>query len=380
MSMNHNLRIASGAALALLSAALTIGPARAEDPPVTLRFSHWSPPQHPMSTISVPEWVNAVEKASNGSIKIQVFPAQQLGKAIDHYDMARDGLVDISWINAGFQPGRFPIAQALEMPWLYKDPQKMTLAFEEWYRPYAEKEMKDVKVCQLQILFPSIVHTKKEIKTPADFKALKVRVANSTQSRYLSGLGSVHHSGARNRGARRDRKGRRRSHAVPVALAGHLRHRQSADLPHGCAVLRQRLRVHHEQELVQQAVAAIRRRRSTTTATASGRRSSWRRGTSRKATAAPNWRTSRATRSIRCRSSSAPNCRPPPSRRRRNGPRACARAATIRTPGLEERSTAAVKKYGATAKPASDRIAHAMRSRRNDARLHCFTAPSIPAC
>lgn len=190
MPITLHLRRAAGVS-AFVGLVLTAGAALAQDPPVTLRFSHWSPPQHPMSTISVPEWVDAVEKASNGSIKIQVFPAQQLGKAIDHYDMARDGLVDISWINAGFQPGRFPIAQALEMPWLYKDPQKMTLAFEEWYRPYAEKEMKDVKVCQLQILFPSIVHTKKEIKTPADFKGLKVRVANSTQSRYLSLLGSV---------------------------------------------------------------------------------------------------------------------------------------------------------------------------------------------
>jgi TRAP-type C4-dicarboxylate transport system substrate-binding protein len=172
-------------------ATLMTGVALAQDPQVTLRFSHWSPPPHPMSTISVPEWVNAVEKASNGSIKIQVYPAQQLGKAIDHYDMARDGLVDISWINAGFQPGRFPVAQALEMPWLYKDPQKMTLAFDEWYRPYAEKEMKEVRLCQAQILFPSILHTKKEIKSPADFKGLKVRVANSTQARYLGNLGAV---------------------------------------------------------------------------------------------------------------------------------------------------------------------------------------------
>jgi TRAP-type C4-dicarboxylate transport system substrate-binding protein len=98
--------------------ALACGPGSAQDTPVTLRFSHWSP-QHPMSQIAVPEWVNAIEKDSGGSIKIQVFPSQQLGKAIDHYDMARDGVADITWVNAGLQPGRFPLAQALEMPWLY---------------------------------------------------------------------------------------------------------------------------------------------------------------------------------------------------------------------------------------------------------------------
>jgi TRAP-type transport system periplasmic protein len=87
--------------------ALACSPGSAQDTPVTLRFSHWSPPQHPMSQIAVPEWVNAIEKASGGSIKIQVFPSQQLGKAIDHYDMARDGVADITWVNAGLQPGRF---------------------------------------------------------------------------------------------------------------------------------------------------------------------------------------------------------------------------------------------------------------------------------
>ena len=167
------------------------GAAFAQDAPVTLRFSHWSSPQHPMSTISVPDWVNAIEKASNGSIKIQVFPAQQLGKTYDHYDMARDGIADITWMNSGLLPGRFPIRQALELPWLYSDPQRATLAFYEWYLPLAQKEMSDVKICQLQVQFPSTLHSKREIKSVDDFKGLKLRIANSTQSRYFHGMGAV---------------------------------------------------------------------------------------------------------------------------------------------------------------------------------------------
>jgi TRAP-type C4-dicarboxylate transport system substrate-binding protein len=176
---------------ALTLAALACAPAQAQDTPVTLRFSHWSPPQHPMSTISVPDWVGAIEKASNGSIKIQVFPSGQLGAPADHYDIARDGVADISWANVGFQPGRFPVIQALEMPLLYADPQAATLALHEWYLRYVEKEMKDVKLCQLQALFPSEVHSKKELKSVNDFKSLKIRTPNPTQARFLSGLGAV---------------------------------------------------------------------------------------------------------------------------------------------------------------------------------------------
>src|SRR5947207_1790075 len=131
-------------ALAPLGVALLPFAVQAQDAPVTLRLSHWSPPQHPMSTISTPEWVSAVEKASNGTIKIQVYPTSQLGAPADHYDMARDGVADITWANVGLQPGRFPIVQAMETPGLYSDPQAATLAFQEWYAPLAEREMKDV--------------------------------------------------------------------------------------------------------------------------------------------------------------------------------------------------------------------------------------------
>jgi len=37
------------------------------------------------------DWGSSIEKASNGTINTTVYPSQQLGKAFDHYDMARDG-------------------------------------------------------------------------------------------------------------------------------------------------------------------------------------------------------------------------------------------------------------------------------------------------
>ena len=53
-------------------------------------------------------WAASIDRASNGSIKIALFPAQQLGKAFDHYNMARDGIVDISHVNPGYEPAPVP--------------------------------------------------------------------------------------------------------------------------------------------------------------------------------------------------------------------------------------------------------------------------------
>ena len=100
--------------LALLVAASVtpaLSPAVAQDKTVNLKVSLWVPPAHPLVP-ATQAWAADIEKASGGTIKMTVFPSQQLGKAFDHYDMARDGIADITYVNPGYQPGRFPIAAA----------------------------------------------------------------------------------------------------------------------------------------------------------------------------------------------------------------------------------------------------------------------------
>src|SRR4029078_13519863 len=82
-----------------------------QDKTITLKLSHWVPATNPLHK-AMEEGGAAVEKASGGTLEYAVFLAQQLGKAHDHYDMTRDGIVDLSYINPGFQPGRFPIISA----------------------------------------------------------------------------------------------------------------------------------------------------------------------------------------------------------------------------------------------------------------------------
>ncbi|MGZ5841691.1 MAG: TRAP transporter substrate-binding protein, partial [Xanthobacteraceae bacterium] len=116
----------------------------AQDKPVQLRFSHWVPTAHPMHAAAV-AWAESIEKASNGSIKITILPAQQLGKAFDHYNMARDGIADIAHVNPGYEPGRFPIVGVVELPFMFANSKEGSAALDAWYRRYAERDMKDVR-------------------------------------------------------------------------------------------------------------------------------------------------------------------------------------------------------------------------------------------
>jgi TRAP-type C4-dicarboxylate transport system substrate-binding protein len=166
-------------AAAFVAITLQTGMSLAQDKPVALKISHWVPASHPMHK-PAEEWAASMTKASGGTLTFSIFPAQQLGKAFDHYDMARDGIADLTMINPGYQPGRFPIAGA-------KGGSK---AMDEWYRRYAGKEMGDVKFCLMTVHEPGTFHSRgKKIALPEDVKGMKVRPANATIGNFITQLG-----------------------------------------------------------------------------------------------------------------------------------------------------------------------------------------------
>jgi TRAP-type C4-dicarboxylate transport system substrate-binding protein len=175
-----------GAALAAFAL-----PAAAQDKTVTLKLSHWVPATHPLQK-AIEEWGASIEKASGGTIKYQVYPAQQLGKAFDHYDMVRDGIAEVGYINPGYQPGRFPIISGGELPFMVGEVQGGIRAVDQWYRKYVGNEMKDVRHCFTFILDPLTWHSsKKKIVTPADIKGMKIRPSNGTIGTWVSQLGGT---------------------------------------------------------------------------------------------------------------------------------------------------------------------------------------------
>jgi TRAP-type C4-dicarboxylate transport system substrate-binding protein len=175
-------------------AAMTVGllaPAQAQDKTFDLKLSHWVPPAHPLNK-ALEDWGSSVEKASGGTIKYKVFPAQQLGKAFDHYDMARDGIADLAYINPGYQPGRFAIIGAGELPFLVANAKGGSQALDAWYRKYAEAEMKDVKFCLAFMHDPGTFHSKtKKIMEPGDIKGMKIRPAHATMASFVTLLGGT---------------------------------------------------------------------------------------------------------------------------------------------------------------------------------------------
>ena len=221
--------------------------AQAQDKTVQLKLSSWVPPAHPLNP-ALQAWGEDIDKASGGTIKSTLFPSEQLGKAMDHYDMARDGIADFAYVNPGYQPGRFPIIAAGELPFLIGNAKGGSAALDAWYRKYAAAEMKDVHFCFAFVLDPRHVPFTDEEDRRAGGSAWHEGppgechdggVRHAAGRHQCAGLGA---RGARGAGTRRGR-----CDHLPLAVDHPVRHRQGDEVPHGHAVLDGDLRVGDEQ-------------------------------------------------------------------------------------------------------------------------------------
>jgi len=126
-------------------------------------------------------WSKLVEKATEGKVKVTLFPANSLAKAKENYDAMLDGIVDIGWIALPHYPGRFPYTElyTLPAPGLY-EPITSSIAAWRMYKeiPEIQKEWSEIKLLFFHGYIPMTLATmKKPVRVPADVKGMKVRAA-----------------------------------------------------------------------------------------------------------------------------------------------------------------------------------------------------------
>ncbi|MFC0200498.1 TRAP transporter substrate-binding protein [Paracoccus rhizosphaerae] len=175
----------------ILASSSVLALAGAAQADTALRLAHWLPPGHALQTTGFEPWAQSITQASDGKISFTLFPAQQLGSATDHYDMARDGIADITFVAPSYQPGRFPIISLAEQPFMVTNGIEGSAAFNDWYQQYAAEEMPDVHVCMAFMQDPGTLHTVEEVILPTDLQGSSIRPANAVMGSMISLLGGA---------------------------------------------------------------------------------------------------------------------------------------------------------------------------------------------
>ena len=102
--MKKKVLVLSVVCLAMAAFLSTVSPFKAYGEEIKLRYSLIWPPVHPIAKLAG-EWARDVEKATQGRIKISMFPGNTLTPPMQAYDNTAKGVVDIAGMFTGLCPG-----------------------------------------------------------------------------------------------------------------------------------------------------------------------------------------------------------------------------------------------------------------------------------
>lgn len=179
--------------LSVLALVLGMGPIMVDhavaQQKITLTYANF-PPATTFPCVQMERWAKEVEKRTGGKVKIQTFPGGTLLPAKNIFDGVIAGTADIGNFAMSYQPGRFPVSEAIDLPIGFTSARVASLALFDLIKKYNLKEFQKVKIITLFTCPPADIMTKTPVKTLSDLKGMELR-ASGTGTNVLKLLGAV---------------------------------------------------------------------------------------------------------------------------------------------------------------------------------------------
>ncbi len=190
MSINRRTFMATAGASLAAPAVLRVSRANAAE--VTLRLHHFLPAVSSVHTYLLDPWAKRIDADTGGRLKIEIYPSMQLGGTPPQlYDQAKDGVADIIWTLPGYTAGRFPSTEVFELPFVASRMARVNArAAQEFAEQHLKEETKEVKLLCFWCHDHGLIHAKRQVKTMADLKGLKLRFPTRLAGEALKALGA----------------------------------------------------------------------------------------------------------------------------------------------------------------------------------------------
>ena len=156
---------------------------------ITLNYANF-PPASTFPCVQMERWKEEVEKRTGGRIKINTYPGGTLLGAKDIFDGVIAGTADIGAFAMSYQPGRFPVSEAVDLPHFFPDGKTASLVLADLLKERQPAEFKDVHVLTAFTCPPAVVMTAKPVATLADLKNMPLR-SSGTGAEVMKVLGAT---------------------------------------------------------------------------------------------------------------------------------------------------------------------------------------------
>lgn len=160
---------------------ISVSSCKNESGPKMMYLGHTLPQTHPVHK-GIVEFQKALEKKSNGTLKVKIFPDAQLGSEREVLELLQIGSVAATKVSAATLSNFVPEYHLLGIPYLFRDKQHQFDVLEgDIGKSILEKGSKFWLrgLCYYDAGSRSFYTSKKAIRTPDDLKGLKIRVMNN---------------------------------------------------------------------------------------------------------------------------------------------------------------------------------------------------------
>jgi tripartite ATP-independent transporter DctP family solute receptor len=133
-----------------------------------------------------------VNERTNGRIKIEVFPASQLGSQVDMYELLRMGAMQMMWAGDYVAIRAVPEFEGVHWPYMFKNEQHASDFMETPLgQTWREETRKRTGIRTIGWVIRSARHltTNKPVRSVADVKGMKLRSAENPI--YIQGFGAM---------------------------------------------------------------------------------------------------------------------------------------------------------------------------------------------
>lgn len=158
-----------------------------------LKVASFVSPAHHINKVVIANLIKAVEKETNGTLKIKNFTGGALGKGpVQQYKRVVEGIGDMSFGVHAYTSKIFPKTLVTGRPGLGETSEEVTKRIWDIFDTHLKSEYKDVKVLGIWANWPGVLITRsKPVKSLADVKGMKIRVTSPSDDPQVKAWGAV---------------------------------------------------------------------------------------------------------------------------------------------------------------------------------------------